>query len=262
MFNPDIYHQNLSTQWLGHDLLYFEELESTNSHVKKLSSEEISHGLLCLADYQTEGRGQYEKNWVSERGENLTFTLAFLPGQAKRLHVLTLACARAIIRQLEETTGLEGAIKWPNDVCLDGRKVAGLLTETTFSGNKIDRLLVGIGLNVNQDHFPDDIRDSAASIKQLTGKQIERELLMAELMSHIEYEYRRWQKQERDQLRQINQNLIGYGRWVRLSINGRVSDNTAKLIGVNEDGQLVVLTQDAELKTYSFEQIRIITDED
>lgn len=262
MFDTKTFKQKLSTQWLGHSLIFLEELESTNSYVKKLPSEKISHGLICLADHQTRGRGQYEKSWVSEKGKNLTFTLTFLPGEVGRFHVLTLACAKAILEQIFHTAKIKGALKWPNDVCLENKKVAGLLTETTFSGNKMDRLMVGIGLNVNQEKFPEEIRESATSIKQMTGDNLKREEFLGDLLGRIEYEYRRWLKRDQDQLKEINQNLMGYGKWVHLSINGKTSDEKAKLIGLNENGQLVVLSIDAELETYSYEQIRIITNGD
>ncbi len=260
MFDLKKFNKRLTTRWLGQSVKFFEELDSTNSYLKNLASDEISHGLLCLTDYQTEGRGQYEKNWESKPGRNLTFTLLFKPMVIGRYHVLTLACAMAVVEQVEESTGLDACIKWPNDVYIGDKKAGGLLTETTFSGNKLDRLLIGIGLNINQDEFSDTLGDKATSLKLSADREVDREVFLAELLGRIEHEYRRWLKQDIQQLKQINQKLLGYGNWVRLSIDGNVSDEKAKFIGVNGRGELVMLKEDASLERYSYEQIRIIAD--
>lgn len=260
MFSVNAFRKALSTQWLGHNLLYFEELESTNTHVKRLSRSEISHGLLCLANYQTRGRGQYEKNWESQPGQNLTFTLTFIPTQSSRFHVFTLVCANGIIEEIENQTGFKAAIKWPNDIYVNEKKVGGLLTEATFSGNRIDRLLVGIGLNINQSFFTEDLQDKATSLKLLTGKEQSREHFLANLLSRIEYGYRRWQKRDVTLMKEINQKILGYGQWVRLQINGKIRDEPAKLLGMNEEGQLAVVNQEGEIETFSYEQIRIVAD--
>lgn len=259
MFNIQTFKSKLTTQWLGRSLLFFEELNSTNTYLKRLPAEEISHGLVCLTDYQTKGRGQYEKNWESRPGQNLTFTLTFLPGSSGRFHILTLACAKAAIDLINKTTGLNARIRWPNDVYLNGKKLGGLLTEATFSGNNIDRLLVGIGLNINQESFSPDLSGKATSLKTETGENHAGEEFLADLLSYIEYEYGRWHKRDVEQLKEINKKIIGYGEWVTLEIDGDICDETAKLLGINEEGQLAVLEKEGEVKTYSYEQIRVIS---
>ena len=230
MFEVNTFKNALTTQWLGHKVLYFEELESTNTYLKKLPADEISHGLLCLVDRQTKGRGQYEKSWDSQPEKNLTFTIALKPKESGRFHIFTLVCAKAIIDELEEEYGLAPYIRWPNDLYVGDEKIAGLLTESTFSGNKIDRLLVGIGLNVNQEQFPDRLKDIAGSLKLLTGKELSREELLARVLSRIEYGYGRWHKQD------------------------------PQLLGINEKGQMAVINPEGEIETFSYEQIRIIAD--
>lgn len=241
-------------------MLYFEELDSTNNYLKKLPSEEISHGLLCLVDRQTQGRGQYDKSWDSEPEKNLTFTIAFKPKESGRFHIFTLVCAKAIMDEIASGHGLEPYIKWPNDIYVDGKKIAGLLTESTFSGNKIDRLLVGIGINVNQESFPRELQDKAGSLKQLTGQELSRERLLASILSRIEYGYARWHKRDLSMLKEINQNIEGYGQWVKLKVGDEIRDELVKLLGINEGGQLAIINPEGELETFSYEQIRIIAD--
>lgn len=250
----------LHTHWLGQSLLYFPQLGSTSTHLKKLSSDEVAHGTLCITDHQTKGRGQYERDWESKPGKNLTFTLAFKPTFAERFHVLTLTCAKVLVDQIEDNLGLKSSIKWPNDVIIDDKKVGGLLTETTFSGNKLDRLLVGIGLNVNQDKFSEELDEVATSLKKEFGHKIDREKFLAEYLSRVEHEYSRWHKNDAELLKEINCKLVGHGNWVRLKVNGNVSEDKSKLIGVNEQGQLTVINNEGGIDTFSYEQIRLIAD--
>lgn len=263
MFDVDKFKRSLCTQWVAQSLLYFEKIESTNVHLKKLPATEISHGLLCLTDHQIKGRGQYERSWYVSPGKNLTFTLAFTPMSmdGSRFHILTLACARAAVDQIEEVTGLEAHIKWPNDVMINGKKVGGILTETVFNGNHLDRLLVGIGLNINENEFPDEsLKKKAASLRQLTNSIIDREKFLCDFLMRVEYQYGHWHRQNDLMLRNINQKIIGYGQWVKLSINGDELAQKYKLLGINEKGQLTVIDDEGGIETFAYEQIRLTAD--
>lgn len=260
MFQVSTFKNALATHWLGQSLLYFEELDSTNTYLKQLPREEVSHGLVCITDNQKHGRGQYEKKWESQPGKNLTFTIALTPKVNNRFHIITLAFARCITEELEELTGLETCIKWPNDIFIGDKKIGGLLTESVFSGNKIDRVLVGIGLNVNQQNFSEEIQYMAASLYLLTEKKYDRETLLADILSRMEYAYGRWQKKDVSLLKEINQKIRGYGKWVKLRVNGELRKEAVKVLGVNEAGQLLVLNEEGEIEKFSYEQIRILAD--
>jgi len=261
-FNLTAFRRQLGTQWLAHSMLFFEELESTNTYLKKLPADEIEQGLLCLTDHQTEGRGQYERKWESKRGKNLTFSLAFKPSSNERLHVLTLACALAIVEYLNDSVSDEpcACIKWPNDVMLNDRKVGGLLTETVFSGNVLDRLVIGIGLNVNQQKFPADVSKVATSISLETKKPVDREKLLSEILQRIEHKYQLWDRHKNDLIKVINRNIIGYGQWIGLIIDEELQEDPFKLLGINEHGELLMLNQDGGIESFSYEQIRLVTD--
>jgi len=260
LFDIDKYKTSLSTQWLGQSLIYFEELDSTNTYMKKLSAGEVAHGQLCLADHQRRGRGQYERNWETAPGKNLTFTLAFMPPEAGRFHILTLACARAAIAEIEETINQKAVIKWPNDVFVNQKKVGGLLTEAVFNGNSIDRLLIGIGLNINQEQFSGELQSTASSLKQESTSAIDREAFLCGFLSRLEFEYSRWLRHDIELVRSINKKIIGYGKWVDLQVDDRPLDGEFKLLGVNEEGELTGISKEGDLETFSHEQIRVITD--
>ncbi len=260
LFSIEKYRQALATQWLGQEIEYFVEIGSTNSYFKKKPADEITHGQICITDRQTKGRGQYRRDWKSEAGKNLTFTLAFRPSDPNRFHVLTLACARAAVAEFEETLDCRAFIKWPNDILIDGKKVAGLLTETMFAGNALDRLLIGIGLNVNQQKFPAELANKATSLRQIAKAGIEREKLLARLLLRIEYEYMRWHKKNDALVKSINQKIIGYGQWVGMQVNGYTTEKRHKLLGINQKGQLTAVSKEGDLETFSYEQIRLATD--
>lgn len=245
---------------MGQTVDYFEELGSTNSYIKQLPGSAVTHGQLCLTDHQYKGRGQYERNWESGNGKNLTFTLAFHPSRTDRFHILTLACARAIVEEIVCHTSCNALIKWPNDILINGCKLTGILTETVYNGNTLDRLLVGIGINVNQDQFTEAVAQKATSLKLETGTEIDREQFLCGIISRIEYQYRRWHKQNNELLKWINPKIIGYGQWVNLRVNDEVLNDTYKLLGVDQQGKLAVVTDEGDLKTFSYEQVRVITD--
>lgn len=257
MFDSSTFKKYLQTQWLGQDFHHFEELESTNSYLKKLPAEEISHGMVCLADHQTKGRGQYERNWESEPGQNLTFTLVFTPSGHQRLHVLTLTLAYSLVELINRDFKLSAQIKWPNDILIGGRKLGGLLTETVFTGNSLDRVLVGIGLNINQVTFSGDVRDKATSLRLESGSEINRERFLADFLQFAEPNYARWNAMSRDLVRSINRRIIGYGDWVEVEVNGEPMKEQQKLVGINEEGKLIVIDKEAEVQTFAYEQIRI-----
>ncbi len=261
MFDEDAFYNELTTTWLGHDFIYFEQLESTNSFLREATSDEVGHGTICLTDHQTAGRGRYDREWVADSSANLTFTLAFKPFRAEGLHVLTLACALAITETVDQWLEVETNIKWPNDVIYEGRKMGGILTESVFSGNQIDRVLVGIGLNVNQERFPSSIDEKATSMCRIAeAKSFDREPLLAGILQRIEHFYGQWKRFDVNLLKAVNQRIIGYGSWVSLYVGDQLFDGKCKFLGINEEGALVVLTSNDEIKTFSYEQVHIATD--
>lgn len=260
-FDVTAFQKKLSTRWLGQDFHYFASMPSTNTYAKKLDAEQVDEGGVIFTDHQTGGRGQYDRTWESNSGQNLTFSMIFRPRTTDGFHVLTMACALAVVEQMNDYSEHPCArIKWPNDVLLNDKKVAGLLTEAVFLGNKLEHLVIGIGLNVNQQSFHSDIADKATSIRLETEKRIPREALLSRLLARIEQKYQLWNRKQSDLLVQINRAINGYGRWVDLKIDGQLTDDPYKLLGVNEFGRLVVLNQEGGLESFSYEQIRVVTD--
>ncbi|RNC83658.1 MAG: biotin--[acetyl-CoA-carboxylase] ligase [Balneola sp.] len=260
MFLTEQFEDQLATSWLGRSNFYFSELDSTNSYAKRMSRVDSLHGTLVIADSQTKGRGQYERAWESESECNLMFSLIFEPTNQHRLTILTLSCALAVADVCSDYAKTSFDIKWPNDVLIDGKKLCGLLTEAVFNGNVLDRVIVGIGININQREFEAELSDSAISLAQITDKEYSREQILARILTKIEYYYRLWETREIELVRTINKNMIGYGQWAKIFVNNDLREGTFKFLGVNEHGALVVLNKDLEVDTFSYEQIRVQID--
>ncbi len=261
MFDEKAFENRLTTSWLGQDFIYVEQLDSTNSYLRRAESDKVGHGTICLTDHQTHGRGRYERKWVTRPSANLTFTIAFKPSRVAGLHVLTLASALAITETVDQCLDVECDIKWPNDIYYKNKKLGGILTESVFTGNQIDRVLVGIGLNVNQEKFSEPIDQTATSMYQIAGgKSFKREPILAGVLQRIEHFYSQWQRFDVKLLKAINRRIIGYGEWVSLQVGGERYDGKCKFLGINEEGALVVLTSNDEIKTFSYEQVHITTD--
>ncbi len=259
MFDRNIYLDELRTSWLGVRFLYKQEIESTNTFLKRVPPPEFGHGIVLLADLQKKGRGQYDRKWHSQPGENLTFTIGLKPSEAGSLTLLTLSVAEAMAVVIQEQLDVEVLIKWPNDLIVSGCKVGGILTESVFNGSDLERVLIGIGVNVNQQDFHSGL-DSVTSLALEIGRPVDREELLCRILEGAEQAYINWQNREREWIAAINRRLIGFGEWTHLQVNGELLDGRFKVLGVNENGYLVTLTSDYAVNTFSYEQIRIIPD--
>ncbi len=186
LFNFDAFSLRLDTEWLGRKFLYFEEIESTNGHLKA-SSDAVS-GTTVLAEFQTSGRGRQDRVWISNKGENLLFSVLLKKDviAPQNLNLLNMGSAVYIAETIENLYFLKTDLKWPNDILMNAKKTAGILTETSFSGNKFQHAILGVGLNVNQNEFAGKHPVTPTSIKLEAKTLIEREKLLAHILNSLE----------------------------------------------------------------------------
>lgn len=258
-FDVEYFKNNLRTIWIGSEFIHLGKVDSTNSWLKTVPSDDFIHGTVVHTDHQQKGRGQYERNWQAEAGKNLTFTIGFRPPGADRLTLLTMGAAFAVATVIEEYTNHEVLIKWPNDIMIDDKKVGGILTECIFYGQKPDRVLIGIGLNIDESNFKGELHDTAISLKDVSDKPIKRELLLGECLSAMEQCYHKWHKYDSELHKNISQKMIGYGEWVQMKVAHKLKKGKYKFLGINDKGELLVLNEELDVNTFSHEQVRIIT---
>lgn len=163
----------------------FKELPSTNSYAIKRAGQGGLEGEVFVARFQTSGRGQFERKWVSAPGENLLFSILLRPSVSPQAAPLvTQIVCRSVANVLKESYGIDSKIKRPNDILVNGKKICGILVESSSRNSKaIDYLVIGIGLNVNQ--APGGVSPAAIAIKELTGKRVGVKKVLKEILEQL-----------------------------------------------------------------------------
>ena len=197
---PDVLHADdlLSrlgkTRFIGRDIRVFQETTSTNDVIEKLARDGVKEGVVVFAESQTKGRGRLGRKWMSPLRKGLWFSVLLRP----RLHPqavtqLTIASATALVRAIHSQTGLAAEIKWPNDIVIRGRKVAGILTEMNAELDTVKYVILGIGVDVNltASEFPPDLRKLATSLRIETGEMLGRATLASEILRELDGDYAR-----------------------------------------------------------------------
>jgi BirA family biotin operon repressor/biotin-[acetyl-CoA-carboxylase] ligase len=190
---PEKIQKALDASLFGTNLLYYPSIPSTNSLAKELGAKGAPEGTLVLAEEQSAGKGRMGRRWLSQGHENLLFSILLRPRLLPdRLFVLTMVLALAASDGVEEMTGLRPLIKWPNDLYLNGKKLAGILTEVTLGGKGIHRVVLGMGLNVNwRPKKGEAMRYPATSIRAESGNVVPREALLIHILKAFEDFYQR-----------------------------------------------------------------------
>ncbi len=184
--------EGLTTEIFGRgDIVYFNETDSTNTRAKELADQGAPEGTVIVSEKQTGGRGRKGRNWFSPSREGIYVSLILRPGiSPDEAPKTTLLTAVAVAEALISLTLLKVSIKWPNDILINGKKIAGILTEIRAEIDAIDYIIVGLGLNVNTPDFPDDIKEKATSILIETGKHFPRVRVIREYLKQYERYYK------------------------------------------------------------------------
>ena len=179
----------LRTEFIGRDVCYRQSTGSTMELAAEEAKRTAGEGLVAIAEEQSAGRGRLGRSWVSPPGQNLYLTVLVRP-TLSQLRYLAIVAPLAVCHAIEETTGLPPRIKWPNDVLLEGKKVCGVLLESELTGDAVQHALIGIGINVNLDVAAhEEIRDVATSLRAELGREVEREVVLAATLNHLETLY-------------------------------------------------------------------------
>ncbi len=197
---PDVLHaDDLLTRLeaarvIGRDIRVFAETTSTNDVIEKLGRDGVGEGVVVFAESQTKGRGRLGRRWLSPPGKGLWFSVLLRPElRPQQATQLTLTAATALRRAIHQETGLSPDIKWPNDILLRGRKVAGILTELSAELDRIKHVILGIGVDVNlaANEFPAELRRLATSLKAEAGHAVARPALAAGILRELDRDYAR-----------------------------------------------------------------------
>ena len=180
--------RGLFTRVIGKRVLFFQEISSTMDEAARQARDGADEGLVVVAEVQTAGRGRLGRNWVSSPG-NLYFSVLFRP-PLPVLPIISILAGVAIVRSIRTCTGLNPRIKWPNDVMLQGKKVAGILVETAVRGDRVDHAVLGIGINIDLDlDSLAGIRDFTTNLNVALGAPVSREDLLRQLLHDLDSLY-------------------------------------------------------------------------
>ena len=238
------------TQVVGRDVRVFEETSSTHDVVEKLARDGVKEGVVVFAESQTKGRGRLGRKWLSPPRQGLWFSVLLRPDlRPQAATQLTVVAATALARAIRQHTGLVPEIKWPNDILLQGRKVAGVLTELSAELDHIKYVILGIGVDVNQTaaEFPPELRKLATSLRLEAGRVLNRAELAAAILRELDHDYARIRRHEFPQLAdEWEGQCVTLGRRVRIHIGGRIVQGRAEAL--DEDGALLLRTEHGRLE--------------
>jgi BirA family biotin operon repressor/biotin-[acetyl-CoA-carboxylase] ligase len=188
LFSLESFDIKLNTEFIGRNFIFSEEAESTNSALLDKGNKFTSNGTVFYTERQTKGRGRRDRVWYSAKELNLTFSI-LLSGKkyiTTNPVLLNFVASLAVGTALENLYQLRVELKWPNDVLINGKKICGILLESTSEGSKIERLVVGIGVNVNQVMFQGNFSIPPTSVKVEVNENVDRERLLAEILNNFE----------------------------------------------------------------------------
>lgn len=234
----------MHTDWVAKEVLYFDTIDSTNTKAQELAEKGYPSGTLVVADKQESGKGRRGRSWVSPSGTGIFMTLMIKPDiNPNNASMLTLVAALAVAKAITSVTGEEALIKWPNDIVINGKKVCGILTEMNAQFDYINHIVVGIGINVHNESFPEEISQMASSLMiEAGGKRFHRAQIIAETMSYFEQYYDIFLKtQDLSALvREYDKLLVNRNKSVRVLDPKEPFDG--KAMGITPKGELIVDT--------------------
>lgn len=230
--------KRLNTKWLGKNLYEYDEIASTNTEASHLAAEGICHGTMITAKKQSAGKGRRGRSWETLDGNNIYMSILLRPRfTPDKAPMLTLVMAYSAANAMQEAEGIEAQIKWPNDLVIGKKKICGILTEMKLDGENISHVIIGVGINANIEHFPEEIANRATSLKQKTGRETDCEALICKIAEHFETDYEKFLECEDLSFLQeeYNRMLVNKDRQVRILEPGNEYEAVAH--GINSAGE-------------------------
>lgn len=251
---PDLLHADdlisrLSPQRIvGRDIQVFQQTSSTNDVAEKLARDGVAEGVVVFAESQTKGRGRLGRKWISPAGQGLWFSVLLRPRlPPASVTQLTIAAATAVARGIRTQTELAPQIKWPNDILIRGKKVAGILTELSAELDQVRYVVIGIGVDVNVNEFPAELNGVATSLAIEAGRHLVRAEIAAAILQELDADYARIKRGDFAALaEEWEQHCLTLGRRVQIHIGERTVRGRAE--SLDNDGALLVRTEHGHLE--------------
>ena len=236
----------LNTRIMGNKIIHFKTLESTNDYAKQIASTS-NEGTVIISEEQTKGRGRLGRLWHSTQGEGIWMSIILKPNiEPYKAPFLTLIAGASIVKALNDL-GIKTMIKWPNDIIINNKKVAGILTELSAEIDRVNHIVLGIGINVKTMEFSQEISDIATSLYK-EGYEVSRVDIVRSVLKEFEELYTNYTKHEnKDKTLDICRRYSAVIGKEVYTLNGE-DKNLVKCIDINQNGNLVVETMNKEIK--------------
>jgi BirA family biotin operon repressor/biotin-[acetyl-CoA-carboxylase] ligase len=237
--------RKLRTTNFGKTLFLYDSVDSTNDIAKNIYRT-AAEGTVIVAEEQTSGRGRLGRKWHSTRGESLTFSIILRPDiQQPFLGILSLYAGLAVAETIEELLGIPPECKWPNDILIEGKKCCGILSESSFVNDRCAGIIIGIGINVNQQEFPPEISSTAVSLLQIAKAQYANDAVLSTLLFRMEQLYPLVQHHRYGQL---CEGWLRYAKMMGKVVTITQSQGSHQGIAkrIEENGELVLLCNGEE----------------
>lgn len=258
---PDEIRDGLKTQFFGATIDFQLEVDSTNIRARALAVQGAAEGTVVLAESQSRGKGRLGRSWDSPPGQGLWVSLILRPRlPMAELAGINLLTAVAMSRAIFEVTGVQIDIKWPNDLVYAGRKLGGILAEVSGEMERINYLIVGIGVNVNQsaEEFPPELSDRAVSLRMITDVVPPRKELLQVFLSQFERTYLKLSESGlSDVIGYAREHSATLGRMVKIN-RGFGNAITGEALDLAPDGSLLLKTDDGLITLHAGEILETV----
>lgn len=251
-----IHLQAKNTLFIGKVLLHHKELESTNQEAQTLLARgAVAEGTTVITDYQTAGRGQMGNKWTSAPGENIAMSIILHPKflQVKQQFLLSQIIALAVRDCIADLIHQTTFVKWPNDIYVGEKKVAGILIQNSLAGKQIQHSILGVGINVNTPFFSNDL-PKASSLSILSSKVFDLTTIPALIFEKLEHYYLQIRRGDHDHIRELYRQHLYRIDEVHSFTRPNGERLKARVVGVNEQGLLLLLHQ--YLETFNIKEIK------
>lgn len=246
LLNPQNIYRNLKTKFIGKNVLHFETIDSTNDYAKKIGNE-LRDGSVIISEEQTKGKGRLGRVWESKAGEGIWMSIILKPNIIpNKAPFITLIAGASIVKALN-ILGVDAKIKWPNDITINNKKLSGILTELSAEIERVNYIVVGIGMNVKDTDFEEELQDKATSLYK-ENYNVSRVDIVKEILCQFEKLYLDYI--EKDDKKEVLDICRQYSAIINKEIYVIKNDQKELVdcIGINEEGNLIIKNKDGNFE--------------
>ncbi|MFO7814143.1 MAG: biotin--[acetyl-CoA-carboxylase] ligase [Halanaerobiales bacterium] len=237
--------RNINNAFFG-TIKYYDSVTSTNEIA--MNMDEVQEGMVIIGGEQTKGRGRLKRNWYSPKN-GLWFSIILKPHKNKlnKISVLTLISALAVNEAID-SLNIDTDLKWPNDILHNNKKVCGVLSQFKSKGNQVNRVVVGIGVNLNQKEFPEDLKGTSTSLRIIKGEKVNKGQFLTDVLNNFVFYYEKFKNNEiNDIINKWKSNMFMLHNVISFS----TSDNKkhqGEVVDITDKGELVVEKENGEVE--------------